>query len=86
MLTTLGIFTMEINVREEITIKWQNYSFLSNKYDSSSISNVINNKHELWKTVRLTSFQKPTITIRCNFLQVWPSVPSFLFTVLSIPS
>ena len=82
----LGLLTMEINVREEITIKWQNYSFLSNKYTSSSISNVINNKNKLWKTVRLTSFQKPTITIRCNLLQVWPSVPYFIFTVLFIPS
>ena len=82
----LGLLTMEINVREEITIKWQNYSFLSNKYTASSISNVINNKNELWKTVRLTRFQKPTISIRCNVLQVWPSVPSFVFTVLFIPS
>ena len=82
----LGLLTMEINVREEITIKWQNYSFLSNKYTSSSISNVTNNKNELWKTVRLTRFQKPTISIRCNVLQVWPSVPSFVFTVLFIPS
>ena len=82
----LGLLTMEINVREEITIKWQNYSFLSNKYTSSSISNVINNKNELWKTVRLTRFRKPTISIRCNVLQVWPPVPSFVFTVLFIPS
>ena len=81
----LGRLTMETNVREEI-IKWQNYSFLSNKYTSSSISNVINNKNELWKTVRLTSFQKPTTTIRFNLLHVWPSVPYFVFAVLFIPS
>ena len=61
----LGLLTMEINVREEITIKWQNYSFLSHKYSSSSISNVINNKNELWKTVRLTSFQKPQLQLLC---------------------
>ena len=81
----LGLLTMEINVREEITIKWQNYSFLSNKYTASSISNVINNKNELWKTVRLTSFQKPTKTIRFNLLHVWQSVPYFVFAVLFIP-
>ena len=81
----LGRLTMETNVREEI-IKWQNYSFLSNKYSSSSISNVINNKNKLWKPVRLTSFQKPTTTIRFNLLHVWPSVPYFVFAVLFIPS
>ena len=81
----LGLLTMETNVREEIIIKWQNYSFLSNKYTSSSISNVINNKNELWKTVRLTSFQKPTKTIRFNLLHVWQSVPYFVFAVLFIP-
>ena len=82
----LGLLTMETNVPEEIIIKLQNYSFLSNKYTSSSILNVINNKNELWKTVRLTSFQKPTKTIRFNLLHVWQSVPYFVFAVLFIPS
>ena len=81
----LGLLTMETNVPEEIIIKLQNYSFLSNKYTSSSISNVINNKNELWKTVRLTSFQKPTKTIRFNLYHVWQSVPYFVFAVLFIP-
>ena len=36
----------------------------------SIISNVTNNKNELWKTVRLTSFQKTTIATRFNLLQV----------------
>lgn len=43
-------------------------------------------QNELWETVRLTSCQKPTITIHCNLLHVYPSVPSFVFTVLLIPS
>ena len=34
----------------------------------------------------LTSFQKPTISIRFNLLQVFPSVPTFVFAVLLISS
>ena len=38
----------------EITCEWQNYSLVSNKYVShwlpSIISNIINNKNNLWKT------------------------------------
>ena len=49
---------METNVPEEIIIKLQNYSFLSNKYTSSSISNVINNKNGVGKFVRLTNEKK----------------------------
>ena len=45
----------------------------------SIISNVINNKNELWKTVRLTSFQKTTIAIRFNLLQVCSIAPPFVF-------
>ena len=49
--------------REEITCKWQNHSFLSNKYASlpSIISKITVNRNELWKTARLTRFQKFTI-------------------------
>ena len=75
---------MEINVREEITIKWQNYSCLSHKYSSSSISNVINNKNELWKTVTLTSFQKPTTTIR--FKSDHPCHLLYLLCYLYLPN
>ena len=32
----------------------------------------------------LTSFQKPTISIRFNLLQVFPSVPTFVLAVLQI--
>lgn len=35
------------NVDEEITYKWKNHSFLSNKF--GIISNLTNNKNELWK-------------------------------------
>ena len=31
----------------------------------------------------LTSFQKPTISIRFNLLQVFPSVPTFVFVFSS---
>ena len=49
------------------------------------ISNITNNKNALWKTVRLTSFQKNiTIAIRLSLLQICPSVTRFLFAVLII--
>ena len=77
---------VELSVREETTCKWQNRSFLSNKSTSlpSSISRITMNRNELWKTVRLTRFQKCTIAICFNLLQVCPSMPSFLFSVLFI--
>ena len=73
-----------LSVREEITCKWQNDGFLSNKYTSlpSSVSRITINRNELWKTVRLTRFQKCMIAICINLLQVCPSMPSFLFSVL----
>ena len=76
--------TVELSVREEITCKWQNDGFLSNKYTSlpSSISRITMNRNELWKTVTLTRFQKCTIAICINLLQVCPSMRSFLFSVL----
>ena len=46
------------------------------------ISNTTNNKNELWKTVRLTSFQKTTIEICFNLFQVCPSMPSITFALL----
>ena len=36
------------------------------------------------KPVRLTSFQKPTISIRFNLLQVCPSMSTFVFALLLI--
>ena len=35
-------------------------------------------------TVRLRRFQKRTISVRFNLLQVCPSMPTFVFTVLLI--
>ena len=43
-----------------ITCKRQNHNFLSNKYTSQALNRRLN---ELWKSFRLTSFQKP-ISIR----------------------
>ena len=51
-------------VMEGISCKWQNHSFVSNKFVLKSIklmSNVTNNNKKLWRTVRLTSFQKPQL-------------------------
>ena len=47
---------------------------------------VTNNKNKLWKTVRLKRFQNPTISIRRNLFQISPSVLTFIFAVLLIPS
>ena len=70
---------MELNFKEQITSKQPSQSF------PSIISNVTNDKNEVWKTVSRTRFQKPTIWIRHNLLQVCPSVPTFVFAVLLIP-
>ena len=52
-------FAKELYFREEFTGKWQNHSFVSNKSLSQSTTSIVtNNKNILWKTVRLTSFQK----------------------------
>ena len=62
---------LAINTTWEITCLWQNRSFVSNKCLLSIISNVINNKNELWKIVRQTSFQKPqlqSVLIFFNFV------------------
>ena len=49
----------------------------------SIISVLTNNKKELWKTVSLTSFQKPPNAIRFNLLlQVYPSVLPSIFAVI----
>ena len=73
---------MEINVQEEITCKRQNNNFLFNKYISQAIiQNVTDTKTELWKTSRLTSFQKLAMPI-----PFCPFSPSFVFAVLLIPS
>lgn len=42
------------------------------------ISNVRINESELLETVYQDSFQKPTIAIRINLLQVFPSMPFFV--------
>ena len=68
---------MEINAQEEITWKRQNKQFIP----KAIIQNVTDTKSELWKTSRLTSFQKLTIPSR-----FCPLVPSFVFAVLLIPS
>ena len=48
-----------LNVSEESSCKLQNHSFVSNKYFFQSI--ISNNKNKVWKTFRLTSFQKPQL-------------------------
>ena len=60
--------------------------FLSNKCLSSIISNIINNKNEPGKTVRLTNFSELTTAIRFNLLPICPSVTSFAFAHLDVPS
>ena len=61
----------------------QKISFVSYKRLSSIMSNVTNRKR--WKTFRLTSL-KTAIAMRFNLLQFCPSVLSFVFAVLLLPS
>ena len=53
------------------------------RYLPSLISNVSNNKNELKKTVRLAVFQKLTILLGVNLLQVCPNLayPFLCFVV-----
>ena len=55
-------------------------------YIPSTVLHLINNKNQLWRTVRLTSFQKPTISLLFNLLRVCPSTSSSIFAVLFILS
>ena len=51
-----------LSIKREITCKWQNYSFFSNKCAPLRVtSNAKYNESELCKTVRLTSFQNPQL-------------------------
>ena len=50
----------------------------------SIISNPMNKKIKLWKTVRPTSLQKQ-IAVCFSLLQVGTSIPSFIYAVLFIP-
>ena len=74
-----SLFAMEL---EKVLVNGKIYRFLSKRCPISIISNVTNNKTELLKTVRLTSFQK----LLSNLLQVCPSVPPVVLAVLVIPS
>ena len=47
---------MELDVNNELISTRQNHRFLSNNYISQQM-----NRNEFLKTIRLTSFQKPTI-------------------------
>ena len=55
-------------------------------YIPSIVLNLINNQNQLWRIVRLTSFQKPTISLLFNLLRVCPSTSTSLFAVLFIIS
>ena len=50
---------MELDVNKELISTRQNHRFLSNNYTSQQM-----NRNEFLKTIRLTSFQKPTITTK----------------------
>ena len=72
---------MEINVQDEIVNRKITASCPNKYIFQTIIQNVTNTKSELWKTNRLTSFQKLPMPIPfCLF------VPSFIFAVLLIPS
>ena len=61
----------------ELMCKWQNHSFMSRECLSGSASNVTNKAHELWKNVRLKSFQNTflfqssSLSICSSFCTLW---------------
>ena len=60
---------------EKRTCKWLNHSFVSNKYGRlpKNTSNDKSNEIELWKSIRLTSFQKPQLqSVSISFKFVHP--------------
>lgn len=50
---------MGLKVSKENTGKQSNHSFVSKLFVSLALSNIVNNKIELWESLTLTSFQKP---------------------------
>ena len=86
LLTTLPYALLNLTLTKKLIVNVQ-ITFPCPFSFPSIISNVKNNKkNELFKTVGLTSFQKPTIVIRVNLLQVCPSVRIIVFTMSLIPS
>ena len=64
------------NFNKDITCKRQNHSFLTNKFSSHALYQTLQTtKMNFEKNVGQTSFQKPTISIHFNRLQVCPSLP-----------
>ena len=71
----------------DATCELQNHIFVWNKYVSQALYQMIKiTKESFWKTAELTNFKKTTIAIRFSLFQVCPSVPSFTFVVLFLPS
>ena len=75
-----SLCAVELEVNEEITVK--------DKITASCLKNILPKTSKMKsENVRLRSFQKPTILIHFNLLQVCPSVLTFVkFAVLVIPS
>ena len=58
----------------EITCKWQDHSFVSNKYVSQALYQTLQTTKMNLKTVRLTRFQKPqlqSVAIFFKFVHLW---------------
>ena len=82
---------MELDVNEESTCKKKNHTHCTascptKKASYQTLQTTKMNPYTLLKTVRLASFQKPTIAIRFYLLQVCPSVPPFVLARLFISS
>ena len=73
------------NVSEENACKWQNQSFVTNKYVSRPLYLNLQTKQINFETVQPNSFSKIPIAIHGNLLQFGPSAPSFVFAVLFKP-
>ena len=80
-------FCLQNRLRVFIRYRTSKRSLVSEKNQTScqtnmspyrSISNVTNNKHELWKTVRLTSFQKRQFKLVSIFNFIYPYLVLYL--------
>ena len=77
---------IELNINREITWKWQNHGFLSNKYTSQALyQTLLTTKMNFEKLLGAKRFsEKNTISIHFNLLQVCPCWPIFVFAGLLV--
>ena len=75
-----SLSSIEIIISQEIKCKWQNQSFMSNKFVTKHyIKSYRQEERSLENSVRLTSFQKPQLQSVSIFFKFCPSMPPFVY-------